>query len=64
MAWPYSFGPDDPDIALDRATAVRILNQLEMWDDVVTRRARPDAMLRSLIETLTAKLSSDYQRAT
>ena len=55
----HSFGPDDPPITLSRSVAVQVLNQMEMWSDVVTIRNRADQHLIGLIAILTEELQRD-----
>lgn len=53
----YSFAPGDPPVVLPRPLAVSLLNSLEMWQDVVTRRVgRPDERLAKDITELTGLL--------
>ena len=53
---PHSFAPGDPGVMLTRRMATDILDHLESWNDVVTRRAGADAQLTLLIQELSTIL--------
>ena len=65
MRDPHSFGPGDPDITIPRKLATDILENLEMWNDVVYAcTGVKDTWLKGCIDKLTAKLTEDDKATT